>query len=383
MSSADAPGDDDSVAPLSAEPSRKPLDTALRQQRMKSWQPILDPTWVIVTLLIIGVAFLAGGLVMQKMSDALIELSRTYDAYDMTNPPCGIDKANANKSCTLEFEVTGDMEPPILVHYEIQNFYQNHRRMYKSRDDEQLKGSDSAQTTVAARNCEPLNKLGNQTINPCGLIANTLFNDVFTLTAGKDAEGNALIMKETGIAWETDLQYKFKQPSGFKSELCSSCDQNCECTSPEWSCQQPYVDKNGQCHRYYYPNDDTTRYLYETYPMVVNPIDGVTNEHFVVWMRTAALPKFRKLYGWINQPIQKGEIIKFDLIANWEVGSFQGAKSLILSTNNQFGGKNPYLGRYYWIVGVVCLILGFLFGVKHTFRPRKLGDKRYLKYKEE
>lgn len=44
-----------------AAPTRRPLDTALRQQRMKAWQPILDPFWVIVPLVIVGACFIATG----------------------------------------------------------------------------------------------------------------------------------------------------------------------------------------------------------------------------------------------------------------------------------------------------------------------------------
>jgi len=30
-------------------------------------------------------------------------------------------------------------------------------------------------------------------------------------------------------------------------------------------------------------------------------------EHFIVWMRTAGLPTFRKLWGKINQNLESGE----------------------------------------------------------------------------
>jgi len=117
--------------------------------------------------------------------------------------------------------------------------------------------------------------------------------------------------------------------------------------------------------------------------LVVNPIEGVTNEHFIVWMRVAALPSFQKLYGYFNQPIAKGTTLKFDVLANWEVTSFRGSKSLIVSTNYIFGGKNPWLGRLFIIVGFVSIALGVFFLGKQIIRPRKLADRDYLMYKED
>jgi len=38
---------------------------------------------------------------------------------------------------------------------------------------------------------------------------------------------------------------------------------------------------------------------------------GVTNEHFIVWMRTAGLPTFRKLYGKIDQDLPAGTQLSF------------------------------------------------------------------------
>lgn len=184
------------------------------------------------------------------------------------------------------------------------------KRYYTSKDQKQLVGS-LTQDPVSADDCEPLNKIGNITINPCGLIANTLFNDVITLESIVGPDGVKIEnapMIETGIAWESDKEWKFRQPEGFTSEQCSSCD-TCDCEQLNedgekiWSCKAPYVDEDGNCFRYFYPKDDTTLYLYETYPMVVSPLDGVLNEHFIVWMRTAALPHFRKLYGYIQETI--------------------------------------------------------------------------------
>ncbi len=42
--------------------SRRPIDTAIRQQRMKSWQPILDPVYVIMGFFALGAVFVGTGM---------------------------------------------------------------------------------------------------------------------------------------------------------------------------------------------------------------------------------------------------------------------------------------------------------------------------------
>lgn len=121
----------------------------------------------------------------------------------------------------------------------------------------------------------------------------------------------------------------------------------------------------------------------QTYPMVISPLDGVTNEHFIVWMRIATLPTFRKLYGWINQPIAPGQILEFQISNNFEVTSFAGTKSLVLSTNNIFGGTNAWLGPFFYGVGFFCVASATFFALKQMIRPRKTGDPKYLQLKED
>jgi hypothetical protein len=221
------------------------------------------------------------------------------DYYDPENSVCSIgDQFNANKTCNLTFVVPRDLQPPVLLYYELDNFHQNHRSYYQSRDDYQLNGRVGNQDKVSRTRCEPLNQLGNFTLNPCGLTANTFFNDYFQLVQGQEANSNIdddqqqpLILLEDGIAWQSDLEYAFSQPNGFKSEVCPdefNCSDEC-CSGDDWSCTTPYIDPkdNFNCYRYYYPEDEKTQYLYETYPDIISPLEGVTNEHFIVWMRVA------------------------------------------------------------------------------------------------
>lgn len=97
----------------------------------------------------------------------------------------------------------------------------------------------------------------------------------------------------------------------------------------------------------------------------------MTNEHFMVWMRTAALPTFRKLWGRIENDLEEGRYVytiqNSNIIINikwldYNVSKFEGQKALVLSTTNVFGGKNEFLAISYIVVGVVCslITIGFL-----------------------
>ena len=58
--------------------------------------------------------------------------------------------------------------------------------------------------TLAADKTTTLDPLGPA--NPCGLVAKSLFNDTFYLYQDQ----TFIYLKETGIAWESDIKYKFK-----------------------------------------------------------------------------------------------------------------------------------------------------------------------------
>merc|ERR1712167_402557 len=73
------------------------------------------------------------------------------------------------------------------------------------------------------------------------------------------------------------------------------------------------ICKAGEFAVFVYPDPDNYQYLYETFPEVISPLVGVESEGFAVWMKIAALPTFRKLYGRINSDLKKGDILAFDI----------------------------------------------------------------------
>lgn len=82
--------------------------------------------------------------------------------------------------------------------------------------------------------------------------------------------------------------------------------------------------------------------------------------HFIVWMRTAGLPNFRKLWGIIDNDLQPGNYY-LKIHNNYEVTPFQGKKSFVISTTNTLGGKNNFLAVCYIIVGSLCMLISVVF----------------------
>ena len=101
-------------------------------------------------------------------------------------------------------------------------------------------------------------------------------------------------------------------------------------------------------------------------------------EHFIVWMRTAGLPNFRKLWGKLSVDGKTD----LDLDAgtytvkiqnNYNVSSFTGKKYFVLSTTNMLGGQNYFLAICYIVVGALCIVFAIIFFVAYM-RKSKLQN---------
>ena len=87
--------------------------------------------------------------------------------------------------------------------------------------------------------------------------------------------------------------------------------------------------------------------------------------------------------------------------ADFPVTNYGGTKSIVISTRTVMGGKNPFLGIAYIVVGGICILLGAVFTVAHLIKPRlvppgldrpnsllispfrKLGDHTYLTWNND
>ncbi|XP_015478221.1 cell cycle control protein 50A isoform X2 [Parus major] len=284
--------------------TRKPDNTAFKQQRLPAWQPILTAGTVLPAFFIIGLIFIPIGIGIFVTSNNIREYEIDYTGTEPSSPcnkclnvswdstpPC---------TCTINFTLEHSFESNVFMYYGLSNFYQNHRRYVKSRDDSQLNG-DNSSLLNPSKECEPYRTNEDKPIAPCGAIANSMFNGT-----------------TKPVNWPKPVYMLDSEP-----------------------------DNN-----------------------------GFINEDFIVWMRTAALPTFRKLYRLIErknnlQPTLQAGKYSLDIAYNYPVHSFDGRKRMILSTISWMGGKNPFLGIAYITVGSIC----FFLGVVLLFIHHKYGNR--------
>ena len=51
--------------------------------------------------------------------------------------------------------------------------------------------------------------------NPCGLVAKSFFNDSYEFYKGSISTGNNITIDDSNIAWESDVEYKFKNSENY------------------------------------------------------------------------------------------------------------------------------------------------------------------------
>ena len=107
------------------------------------------------------------------------------------------------------------------------------------------------------------------------------------------------------------------------------------------------------------------------------------DEHFIVWMRTAALSTFRKLWGRITTDIASGETITVTIANRFNSYKYGGEKRIVLSTTSWLGGKNMFLGGAYLGIGCGCWVASFVFAYFHLPPPRRRGDAVELSWNKE
>ncbi|KAH7392918.1 CDC50 family protein-like protein [Pyrenochaeta sp. MPI-SDFR-AT-0127] len=379
--------------------SKRPPNTAFRQQRLKAWQPILTPKTVLPLFFIVGIIFAPIGGLLLYASAQVQEISIDYTDCNKTSPwtetnfdgsiestlddipsdkvsatfkspmatppqwgrgwenytwPSGVTKNTS--VCVLSITFPNDIKPPVLFYYRLTNFYQNHRRYVKSVDINQLKGKYRSAADIRSGDCDPLDVAPNdgRPYYPCGLIANSMFNDTFGNLTSSNRQGT--------------------QSSDFY---------NMTSAGTSWSHEGDLYGKTAyQPHEVVPPPNWQEQYPEDGYNSTELP-NLHTWEQFQVWMRTAGLPTFSKLAQRNDNEVLKSGTYRLKIFDRFPVDKYSGTKSILISTRTVMGGKNPFLGIAYIVVGGLCILLGAVFLATHLIKPRKLGDHTYLTWNND
>lgn len=271
------------------------------------------------------------------------------------------------KECNVTYTLDYDFDPPIYFHYKLTEVYQNHRSYVKSRNTKALINKEDV---TDVEYCDPSEvqtskaddeDYAGKYMLPCGLIANSFFNDKFKV--------------------------KYIMANGTEVDF---CDNTTRCNAdPEqvdkWSDAAWYSSPNWERDGIAWDSDLDRFELFEIsdddYTTNVNQDQEVQNvtlpdtddPDLMVWMRTSTVPTFLKLHRIINgQSLKKGDQLMVTIKNYFNVNDgFDGTKALVISTNSSLGGRNNKLGIIYMVIGSVSLLTAVFFRI--LLPPQRLS----------
>jgi hypothetical protein len=386
-----ANGDDSEQENVS---KNRPPNTAFRQQRMKAWQCVLTPKLIVTIFSILAAIYLGFGAWLTYLAHTVRDLRIDYTdcireasrddakpipkdlvtAHFSTTNSSGLDPYqatwqlfdrnisygtyNATRSvCQVEFNIPEDLKPTISFYYFLENFYQNHRRYVSSFNAKQLLGDPVDGVTINSSTCDPVaHDQNGKIIYPCGIVANSMFNDTFSsptlLNPSNSAPGEnerEYQMSTSGITWP-GLRDLYGPTRYNVSDIVPP---------PNW--YERYRDG----------------YTEENLPKLSEM------EDFQNWMMLAASPNFYKLYQRNDKDIMQAGRYRIDIVSNFDTAVYNGRKSFLITTVSDMGSRNIWPGIIFLIVGGICLFLDVYFILSFfLWKPRKLGDPSYLSWNQ-
>ncbi|XP_022596141.1 cell cycle control protein 50C-like [Seriola dumerili] len=328
--------------------ARRPDNSAFKQQRLPAWSPMLTANTVLPFFYFMALICMLLGVWLLLMVQSTQEIKLDYT--DASNCNICFEKrknvSNAGESCSCKvvFSIERPFKGDVFFYYGLKNFHQNLRRYMDSRDDGQMVGRKKNLKNPSSY-CEPFTRDQNGLpIAPCGAVANSIFNDSFTLTYHESNQNKFRVpLLRRGITWYTDKNVKFRNPRMDNLSLAQVF-------------------------------DGTAKPLYWHKPVYeLDPIDptnnGFINDDLIIWMREAAFPNFKKLYGVLhraNEPFIQGlpaGSYSIDISYNFPVQYFQGRKEVVLTTLTWFGGQNHFLPIAYLVTSSLILLIAVILTV--------------------
>jgi len=366
---------------LTAVPSQRTESqscSALRQQRLKSLK-CHPMSHTLPCLFGIGGSLILAGILLAVWSQSLVELEIQYDGKrigpdtdSFVYSPCAVPgsanmaewevkgsravrprplKDDYSRQCIVNITLAEKLKKSskttkYMVYYKLTRFFQNHQTYRKSFSHGQMMGMHMPTfmsrdpTYVVAAKCDIIQNPRKDRLEriqksfPCGLISRSFFNDIIKLSSSSKEKG--LEMNEKDITWPSN---KFRMKK---------------------------VD-------YELDNNVTDKYLFQRYPTIIKKSEGILNEHYSVWFRTEFLSNFIKKYGSleIDQDLDKGETLGFNVLSAFEVASYKGTKSIVIQSYSALGGDLSAMGYVFIGLGVWSLAQAIVVLVDTLVSKRK------------
>ncbi|CEG46740.1 protein kinase [Plasmopara halstedii] len=389
----------------------RPDSSRLTQQQMHIWEPVLTLGLSVGICFTLAVLCIGLGTVIVITSSALTTLRVVYDGVEEAqaiqtdgnltkHTNChleSLDDANsfhADHTCYVHLKLPNDLKSPVRIFYELDGYYQNHRRFVSSVIRTQFTDEWRPETATSTLECYPLKTITSELCTvglcepassarqrelfPCGIVANTLFNDIFWLHDGLLPSGEKLSL--------TDMTSK-----GITRSYAAHNNKN-----PTWNVSSDiflpvWLNPNmsriippliGETAPHITPNyTNSTAWVHDALDPDFGVGVGLENEFWRVWVEGAASRPFRKPYGRIERDLPAGTMLTFAVQSNFFVGSFGGSKALVLEEVGWFGSTNYIVGGSFLGIGAVFAVAGIVFTGRKLYNSRTLGDASALAWK--
>ena len=277
----------------------------LLRQELEDKTPLCSVCCVVVYHLVFIVLFLS-------IAIPILASNGKNDYYQVEYTSCEKDNI-----CSFNLTINEELTKPVFVYYKLDNFFTNHIDYVKSKSYKQLRGEEVPESDIdssckdMSRNKEFFSNISliksyngtkmepNGILDPCGLIARSMFNDTFKLF---DFKGYEVKIDESLIASDIDRKINFKNSKNSEDV--------------QWT------DKE--------------------------------KEHFMIWMNMELFPNFLKKWGRIEKNIPAGEYL-VNVTSNWGKTEWEVKKYFVLAKGNDFG-RDKFFG-YILIAGVTAEII--------------------------
>ncbi|SJM84974.1 probable Alkylphosphocholine resistance protein LEM3 [Zygosaccharomyces bailii] len=377
--------EEEDVLPVKVK-NRRPKEDNFTQQHLKAWNPVYTPRVVIPIYLLIAIVFVIVGGCLLAEANTVSELTIWYDEC-ATEAPTGsnswsdmpqkywyqsyrrhknyktspqwrysddpTDDSSEKGTCHIRFTTPESFKKTVFVNYMLENFSANHRRYVLSFSEDQIRGKDASYTDIhdgAGINCKILSRNSEGKLYyPCGLIANSLFNDTFPdeLINVTDTSRNYPLTNKN-INWKSD-RTRFKKTTYNHTKIAPP---------PYWLKKFPdgYNETN---------------------------VPDINDwEEFQNWMRPAAFDKFAKLIRKNSDDDLPAGEYQIDIGLHWPVRQFNGKKGVYITHGSSIGSRNYFLGTVYLIGGCLCAAFALVFLLFWLISGRKVADTRYLSWNQ-